>query len=169
VLSPWLLTYFNNTGHFGFTSAGLVAIKDGINKFSDFEAGKYLIKNYDSWNSITDIPLSFYATFINYPASTISMVISKIIKAWYATDSGRFETYTMILNLPVLFLFLFSGVRTIKHDYNNRVIVLSIISIILAIWLTTVIVCSLFRYMAPIFPFVIIIIFYGFVSIKNRH
>jgi 4-amino-4-deoxy-L-arabinose transferase-like glycosyltransferase len=161
IVMPWIITFYNYTGQIGFTTAGLHSIKDGIKQFPHLEAGKFLISKFDSWSSFYDVVIGFYDSLIKYPLSTLFMVILKSIRCWYGTDSGRFETIMIFINIPCLVLFIISLIRIIKSSMKTLPIIVIIIGYIIGFWLTSILVLSIFRYMTPIFPFVILIIFYS--------
>ncbi|MCD4731854.1 MAG: hypothetical protein K8R74_14705, partial [Bacteroidales bacterium] len=87
------------------------------------------------------------------------------------TDSGRFETIMIFTNIPFLILFLISIVRIIhnlirktndQHLKRTSSIILVIAGYIIGVWIpASILSLPIFRYMTPIFPFVILIIFYS--------
>jgi hypothetical protein len=159
-ISPWLLTYYNLTGHIGFTSAGKLAIMDGLSKFSHLEAGKYLINKSDSWYSLSIIINDCFNCLITYPYSTSILFFQKSISPWYSTASERYESIMFVINIPFLILFCISLIQLLRKSFHSLPI--KIISVyVISFWLTSILVLSIFRYMTPIFPFVILIIFYS--------
>ena len=168
VISPWLFTFYNYTGQIGFTTASLYSFTDGIKPFTYIEAGEFLYNQRESWSSLSEILLSYFDTLIKYPLSTSYLIIIKSVKCWFGTDSGRFETIMIFTNIPFLILFLiaiYKIVRTLirwgQKSLRISPIILIVVGYILGIWLpATVLSLPIFRYMTPIFPFVVLVIFY---------
>ena len=165
---PWINTFYNYTGQIGFTTASLYSFTDGIKPFSYIEAGTFLYNQRESWSSLSDILLSYFDTLIKYPLSTLYLIIVKSIKCWFGTDSGRFETIMIFTNIPFLILLLIGIIKIIRNLISKSQksvkispIVLVIVGYILGVWLpAAVLSLPIFRYMTPIFPFVVLVIFY---------
>lgn len=168
---PWIITFYNYTGQIGFTTASLYSFTDGIKPFTHIEAGKFLYNQHESWTSLSDILLSYFDTFIKHPFSTIYLILVKSIKCWYGTDSGRFESIMIFTNIPILILFLISLVRIVKNllrktknqnSTSTLAVIFVIAGFVLGVWLpASILSLPIFRYMTPIFPFAILIIFYN--------
>lgn len=168
IIYPWLITYHNYTGHWGFTTAGLHSIMDGINSFPDIKAGEFLISRFDYWISFRSFILDLGVSLKTYPGSTLYLFFIKSIKSWYGTSSGNYESVLFVLNIPLLILFLFSSVKIINNFFKTPLIIIIAMVVVLSFWLTSVLVLPLFRYLSPVFPFVILIIFYGLFYTNNN-
>lgn len=168
VVLPWILTFYNYTGQIGFTTASLYSFTDGIKPFLYIEAANILYSQRESWTSLSDILLCYFDTLIKYPLSTIHLILVKSVKCWFSTDSGRFETIMIFTNIPFLILFLIGVYKIIRNWTRKRQkahkilpIILIVVGYILGTYLpAAVLSLPIFRYMTPIFPFVVLVIFY---------
>lgn len=171
VVFPWIYAFYNYTGQIGFTTASILSFPGGIEPFIHIKAAEVLYNQKETWTSLFDIILSYFDVLIKNPLSTIYLLIVKSIKCWYGTDSGRFETIMIFTNIPFLVLFLIGIFKILRRlmqktkdesSIKTLPIILIIIGYILSLWIPAAILSlPIFRYMTPIFPLVVLIVFYS--------
>lgn len=151
----WMAKVNEQSGEFTFTTNGNYSIWTGLKRFPQYEAGKELIKLSRTNASPGQ---AFVQTFNAYPISTAYLVINKFFRPWHSTSSGKFDSLLKIFNLPVLLLFIAAGIRSLWIWNRLPFPILLMLGIVSATWLSAFFVHSLFRYMAPVFPLVFLVI-----------
>jgi hypothetical protein len=85
------------------------------------------------------------------PASAVQLIAIKAARAWYATDSRRFETATLFIQVGYLAIIGWAAARTLRR--NAPAGARSLLALIMLAaayhWLTTIAVLSILRYMLP--------------------
>jgi hypothetical protein len=157
-LLPWLLTYQQHTGHFGFTSNGFESIRHGLQRYPSFVLGSELRKRSANWHSYRDIWIDIRDLATSDPFGALRLAATKFVQPWYTTWSGRFDRYLMMVQLPWFLLFAATSGRTLWrwHQIPGEVILLH--GCVAALWLSAILVAPLYRYLAPGFPFVVLIV-----------
>ena len=86
------------------------------------------------------------------PVGLVQLIILKALRGWYATDSGRGEIQTLIIQVPYLFLLILSFFFCWKAK-TTRFLALTVGLLILYFWGMTTLVLSILRYMSLVFAF----------------
>lgn len=164
-LLPWITTYKQYTGHYGFTSAGSSSIWDGIHSFPDLTVVQCLSKHRlasSSESDVGDTTSEWMKCFKNYPLSTLTLLSTKAVRVWYGTNSGRYEKLLAAFNIPWLLLFVLSTFGILWSIRETPATIILLLSCVLVVWVTSIAVLSIFRYLTPFFPFVVIVVLWFF-------
>ena len=84
------------------------------------------------------------------PLSVLKLYLLKASRAWYATDSGRFEMPIMAIQAAYLFLIILGSIGAWRSGGNPRELAISVLAVVLYFWMITTIVLSILRYMVPV-------------------
>jgi len=84
------------------------------------------------------------------PIAVAKLAVLKLVRSWYATDSNRFETEIMLIQIPYILLILLGTWRAWKHGGSARELTICVWMIVLYFWGMTFLVVPLLRYMAPV-------------------
>jgi 4-amino-4-deoxy-L-arabinose transferase-like glycosyltransferase len=155
---PWVLYYQDKTGSSGYPSRGPLAIQDGLTQYPSFPAGAELIRRSHWDDSLQDISKVVREVSREYPMGMGRIVAMKLFQAWYATHSGRYDIYLLPLQLPWFLLFVFSCFRTLWRWRRIPPEIIIQHGVVVALWLMSAMVRSNFRYLAPAFPMVVLIV-----------
>ncbi len=85
----------------------------------------------------------------NKPLETGLLLVTKAARSWYATDSGRLEGPTFIIQIPYLLLSVLAVFLTWKAGASHRQAGLVVGGLVLYFWGMTILVLSILRYMVP--------------------
>lgn len=101
----------------------------------------------------------------NEPLSYIPFLIKKFSRLWYATETGNRHAFILIANLPI-YLFALYGIWLLFK--NNIRISFFPITILVYFVLIHTAVYTLFRFLVPVMPFIIIMGAYGFIRLLEN-
>ena len=158
---PWVITYKQHTGQYGFTSAGAPSVWDGIRRFPELRVVQCLSKHRlasSSGSDAGDTISKWTKCFNNHPLSTLTLLSTKAVRVWYGTNTGRHEKLLAALNIPWLLLFVLSTFGILWNIRETPSIIILLLSCIVVVWASSIAVLSIFRYLAPFFPFVVIVV-----------
>ncbi len=158
VLLPWLVAFWRLTGTPGLTTAGMESARDGWSRFEDYPQGGELARRTEAWHTPGDAAAGLLELASEHPAALARILAVKLLRPWYATDSGRYALPMMALNLPVLLLLLVAGVRHRLRRQRAPRGLWTLLAMLAAVWLAACGVLSIFRYLAPLFPFAVVVI-----------
>jgi 4-amino-4-deoxy-L-arabinose transferase-like glycosyltransferase len=109
---------------------------------------------------ITDIPSlgrwMLRQVWTNPPAIA-RLLLAKVGRSWYGTDSHRFERELLLLQLPYLAAAIFSCGICLRQAGSARRFAFVSIIVVGYFWLMTIAVLSILRYMVPVMPLVLIL------------
>lgn len=158
VVSPWIVAYRAETGAVGFTSAGASSISDGLRRFPGLELGEKLRADSEEWDSLDAIAVDVSNRVKQHPVEALILVSRKVISPWYRTNSGRFDRYMLLAQIPWLVGFLWSFGKLLGRRDRVRDKLLLLHLVVLSLWLPAVVALSIFRYLAPVFPIVVLLV-----------
>jgi hypothetical protein len=101
-------------------------------------------------NSFPTILKAVWVEFQQQPVGMVHLFILKGLRSWYATDSGRGEIQSILIQIPYLAL-LISSFWLCWREKTNRFLALTIGMLILYFWGMTTLVLSILRYMSLVF------------------
>ena len=161
---PWEAWVYTNTGRVVFLSTlGIPALRDGLTfavDLRDFRQGvkvpqdvaalmEDLVARYDELQSLGDIILVMTEEFRKRPLAVAKLFAIKAARSWYGTDSQRFETLIMPIQIAYLFMILWSTRAAWKQGGTARQLAGSVWLIVLYFWAINVLSTTLVRYMVP--------------------
>ncbi len=168
-LLPWMKYVESHAGNFALSSGAEFSIQDGfakirkstgpvgIPRFPQLVAGQ-VFAEAELWEN-ANRQLDAIATVAKqYPASTVALMALKLIRPWYGTDSGRHMGKLMLVNLPWMILFALACIRSVVIWPRLPVSVVILVGVVTASWFAAILVISIFRYLAPVFPLAVIVI-----------
>jgi len=159
-VTPWVAFYTASTGRVGFTSTevGMVGLRLGFQRFESFAPGRLLEERRLGWQDGSDVRRDLIEASRRWPAETMELLTVKLFRAWYAGDSGRFDALVLPMNLPWAVLFLLASARSLWRWRRTPGEVVALEGAAVASWLSAFVTSSLLRYMAPVFPFAVLVI-----------
>jgi hypothetical protein len=164
-LLPWLRTYQVHTGHLGFTSNGFSSMRDGLQRYSSFSLGSELKRRSLQWNSYKDIWTDLRELSASDPFGALRLAVVKLVQPWYATWSGRFDRYIMMMQLPWFLLFIVASGRALWRWRHIPGEVILLHGGVAALWFSAVLVAPLYRYLSPGFPFIVLVVLWHAVDV----
>lgn len=102
------------------------------------------------------------------PLAAAKLLGLKIVRSWYGTDSGRYETQIMLLQLPYLLLMLWGTWQAWRAGGPPRKLAVIVWITVLYFWGMSILVVSMLRYMLPAMGFLFVILAAWFVSVTGR-
>jgi hypothetical protein len=157
-ISPWVLTYKEHTGHYGFTSNGFDSVRDGLNRYPYFPFGLELQERSENWKTLGDIWTDVRDVSTTDPVGSLRLLAIKISHPWFATWSRQLDRYLLVIQLPWLLLFTVASCRTVGRWKQVPGEIILLHGYVAALWITAALVAPILRYLAPAFPFVVIVV-----------
>lgn len=164
VILPWLVyVTIINGALIPLSTGGIPSIIDGVTFAVREQSGRDSIllpddvmrlqtRILEGVRTQIDSPLRVVIAELSAdPASAFQLIAIKAARAWYATDSRRFETVSLLVQLGYLAIIGWSAVRILRgHSPKDARPLLALILLVTAYhWLTTTAVLSILRYMLP--------------------
>lgn len=157
-ITPWVLQYRKHTGVYGFTSNGLNSVRYGLERFQSFPLGHELKERSVQWTSYGDIWRDVRELSAADPLGAVHLVMKKIVDPWFGTTSRTWDRYLFAIQLPWLVLFVVASGRALWRWNHLPGDVMLLHAYVVALWLTAALVEPLLRYLAPGFPFVVMVV-----------
>jgi len=167
-LLPWQAWWYFQTGEYMFLSnLGIKGMRDGLTyavqkeiyrqKFVISEDVRAVMRNV-SENQSALVSTSRVGEFMlneltRDPVAVLKLIGIKVLRSWYATDSGRYETPIMLLQAGYFVAILIGSIRLFGYSTLpsvQRKVGIYIIAIVAYYWLMTISVLSIVRYMTPV-------------------
>jgi len=179
---PWEAWIYSNTGNVVvLSSSGVIAIRDGLTfavsggfrRAGGLSADvmvlmKDLSGRGDEMESLQQIITVMTEQLRTRPLTVIKLFAIKSVLSWYGTDRRRFETYTMLIQIPYLVLILWGSWAAWKKGGLPKELTISIWLMVAYFWGVTLLVSPLLRYMTPVMGLLFVLIPGSFLSTTNR-
>ena len=152
VLAPWSLLQ-RRLGTSGVFTAPVVyyAFFDGIRRHDGFEVSEALRRDPDPPPLSFEGVAAFHREWLaRDPAALAGLYAVKAVRAWYLSDSGRWDRLILFLHAPLWLLALIGAglwLRTSPRDPAFWLVVVTV----LYLWAVSAAVSGLARYLAPIY------------------
>jgi len=175
-LLPWQAWWYFQTSEYMFLSqGGLPGMRDGLTyavqkakyrqQFVISEDVRTVMRNVsDNQNvlvSTSRVGVFMLNELTRDPVAVLKLIGLKIMRSWYATDSGRYETPIMLLQAGYFVVILIGSIRVFGRrtlSSIQRKVSIYIIAIVAYYWLMTISVLSIVRYMTPVIGLLFIFI-----------
>lgn len=150
VLSPWI-SLQRRLGESGAVAAPVVyyAFFDGIRRHDGFVVSEALRQDADP------PPLSFAGVvefhrhwLAENPLALAKLYVVKAVRTWYLSDSGRWDTWILVLHAPLWFLAVAGALRWLRRAPRDPAL-WTVLVVITYFWAVSAAVSGLARYMAP--------------------
>lgn len=162
---PWQVWVYARTGRVGLLSNNLTpSVRDGL--LFAVNAKKYrrlatvpedvrtLMRRIDGrfseMTSLAGIAAVVGDEARSQPLALVKLLLIKMARSWYATDSGRREGLILIFQAVYLGLTLAGGWAAWRGGGRAREMVLGICLTLLYFWAMTVVTLSILRYLTPL-------------------
>jgi 4-amino-4-deoxy-L-arabinose transferase-like glycosyltransferase len=164
VVLPWEGWVWARTGRVILLSGGgTPSIRDGLSFGGDRKAWRQPIAlpaelraftadvdaRYGTLNSGKAIAAFLVEELRSRPVAVLQLVLWKAARAWYATDSGRWDRLALAIQGPYLLLFLWSSIRAWRAGRWPRALVALVGVIVLYSWAMSMVAFSIVRYLTP--------------------
>ncbi|PJF25340.1 MAG: hypothetical protein CUN53_13285 [Phototrophicales bacterium] len=164
VILPWLVyVYSINGALIPLSTGGTPSIIDGVTFAVRDQSVREAIMLPDGVMRLQtrilegvraqiDLPLGVIIAELSAdPISAVQLVGIKAARAWYATDSRRFEMVSLLVQLGYLSISGWAAARILRGDApaGARSLLALILLVTAYHWLTTIAVLSILRYMLP--------------------
>ena len=164
---PWQVWVYTATGRVVMLSTnGVVALKDGLTfalKIKSLRLGVEVPQDVErlmqdvaarssDLRTVGDVVSVMTEALRTRPLAVAKLFALKAERSWYATDSHRYETPSLLIQIPYLILGLCIGISVIiwKHEGVTRRMAIGMCLIVLYFWGMTTISTSTLRYMTPV-------------------
>ena len=141
-----------------------VAVPQDVKMLMTDIVDKYAVKAQTQAISSKDLALVMINKGIKQPITTLKLISIKIMRSWYATNTNRFETPILLIQLLYAILLLWAAVLLWRKRQELRWMLIVGGVLTCYFWGMTVIVLSIVRYMMPIFG--VLLIFFPAILIK---
>lgn len=158
-MTPWVLTFAGEIGRPGLTTAGTGSMADGLTPITDSRAASLILESKAEWRGGTDYLRAIGSVFLVEPAGTARLYLGKAASVWYATASGRFDRYLLLIQGPLMLLFVASALLAAVRWRSVAPEVVLGFAVVFAVWAIAIVAHSIFRYLAPVFPLVPLLVF----------
>lgn len=173
ILAPWEILVFQNTGRWVLLGdQGTGSIRDGLTfavDLKDYRRGVAVPEDVmvfmrdaaanqarlDTLGHIVGFVWSYAET---EPITILKFFMLKAARAWYGTDSQRFEQITSVVQLGYLLLAIAGTVIAWRQDGKGRVVIVGMLLLIGYFWAITMLALPILRYMVPAMPLVMILL-----------
>jgi hypothetical protein len=162
---PWVGWVYSTTGRVVLLSSGsLPAIHDGLT-FAVRQSKGYrvtvkapqdvvaLMQDIDAHSSerqsLAGVIMAMLDALRAQPITVAKFLGLKVVRSWYGTDSGRFETQIMLIQAVYLGLVLWGSGYAWRQGGMAKQLTISIWLMVLYFWGMTVLALSILRYMVP--------------------
>ncbi len=163
---PWEIWVFQHTGRVILLStSGTSSIRDGLSFASDAKNYRQgipvpadvrlvmddvaLRARQGELESLSDVASVLGQQLRTHPLATIELLLLKIARSWYGTDSGRYETSILFIQFIYLALIAMGGWQIWKRGTFGRQLVVGTLTVTLYFWVMTAMALSILRYMVP--------------------
>jgi 4-amino-4-deoxy-L-arabinose transferase-like glycosyltransferase len=173
ILAPWEILVFQNTGRWILIDDhGPASVRDGLTfavDLKDYRRGVAVPEDVmvfmrdaaanqarlDTLGHIVGFVWSYAET---EPITILKFFMLKAARAWYGTDSQRFEQITSVVQLGYLLLAIAGTVIAWRQDGKGRVVIVGMLLLIGYFWAITMLALPILRYMVPAMPLVMILL-----------
>lgn len=164
VILPWQALVYSNTGSFILLSTGgVTSIRDGLTFAAiskEYRTDIIIPQDVEGLQediaqvapqlrTLGDVVRLMSGYFVGKPVPVIELYLVKAARSWYATDSGRYETPLLGIQIAYGILILTSVVLAWHRLEGNRCLPLLMGCVVVYFWLMTIAVLSIVRYMTP--------------------
>ncbi|MBK8464618.1 MAG: glycosyltransferase family 39 protein [Chloracidobacterium sp.] len=108
-----------------------------------------IMDHYETLSSPTHVVTFMVEKFFAHPAAVAKLILIKIMRSWYGTDSQRYEKLIVLLQLPYLIVIALGGYFGWRKSGFQRTLIFSVLLMTVYFWLMSVLVTSTLRYMVP--------------------
>jgi hypothetical protein len=91
------------------------------------------------------------------PFAFVSTLWRKSLRTWYATDSHRWESKLLLMQIPYLAICFAGGVICFRKGGDAKRITILIAVIVLFYWAMTIAGLSIMRYIVPVMPLMLLL------------
>lgn len=164
---PWEIWMYQDTGQWlPLSSGGTVSIVDGLTfAVDDLEVRESIaipdavqavmldlqaVSEKGQLSSVGAVLRTLSLAFEKNPTGVIGLIGIKALRSWYATDSGRFEIPSLLVQIIYLSLIIWGGWVAWRDLPPHRPYLVLIALLTLYFWAMTLLVLSIVRYMLPL-------------------
>ena len=169
---PWELWLYSTTNKVILISGhGAMSIRDGltfaatggfrpVGGFSEdvMSLMRDMSNRGDEMQSLGGVIAVIKDEFQSRPLAVAKLLVIKVMRSWYGTDSRRYETAIVLIQIPYLLLILWGTMAAWKQGGVSRQLSVGIWAIALYFWGMTALVVPILRYMTPVIGLLFLLI-----------
>jgi hypothetical protein len=99
--------------------------------------------------SVRDVIALVFEKLQSQPLVIAKLAVMKLARAWYGTDTGRFEFQILLVQIPYMVLIIFGLILASQQSRIVRDSALVVAVIVLYLWFMTAVALSIARYTVP--------------------
>ena len=180
---PWEVLVFQRTGQLiPLSTGGPPSIRDGLTFAvhpqkayrqpravpADIRAVQMaVLERYPRLNSVGAIAEVVFEQACQRPLAVFKFVAWKAARAWYGTDTGRWEWPILVIQLIYLSM-IAAGAVIASRSPDTRGLALIPAAVIAYFWVMTVATLSILRYMVPAMGLGFVLAAWGAVGLRSR-
>jgi 4-amino-4-deoxy-L-arabinose transferase-like glycosyltransferase len=164
VVLPWEVYVYSHTNTIiPLSTGGVLSIRDGltfaVNNKSNQEpiavpadvaaVQQSLLAKYREISSLGSIASVLSQELASRPIAVLRLFLIKTVRSWYATDTGRLEGPSILIQLVYLTLVGLGSLAAWRQGGSARLLCAGVLLVTLYFWLMTISVLSILRYMVP--------------------
>ena len=163
-VAPWEAFVYQRTGKvIPLSTNGVKGIRDGLTYGIDTKGYREvtgvspdvslvmrdIMGQIDQITDVRKLAIVMGHEFRSYPGAVTKLLLLKIARSWYATDSRRSELPILLIQIVYLGLLSWGAWRCWKLGGIHRTFVAGTLLVVFYFWGMTVLVLSILRYMIP--------------------
>ena len=164
VLAPWEAYVLAKTGRpVVVTVNGVPSVRDGLTYAADDKgyrqatwtpAGARRVMTdlhavFGEMDSYSSVVRELGGELLDHPVGVAELLLLKVARSWYATDSGQLEIPILLMQIVYLMLIVYASWMAWRRGGHYRTFVVLAWLIVGYFWLMTIMVVSMLRYMVP--------------------
>jgi 4-amino-4-deoxy-L-arabinose transferase-like glycosyltransferase len=108
-----------------------------------------LLAKYGEMSYLGSIATVLSQELASRPIAVLKLFLIKAVRSWYATDTGRLEAPSMLIQLVYLSLVGLGSLAAWRQKGSARLLCAGVLLVTLYFWFMTISVLSILRYMLP--------------------
>lgn len=154
IMSPWSFLQ-KRVGKEGVFSASVYELYfDGVKRHPGNRVSDWLREHHQEPKRAFQGVIDFNLTWLKKdPVALAELYALKFVRAWYMSDSGRWDKPTLFLHFP-LWIFALLGVWRWRKTARCDPAYVFILLIILYMWTVSAVLSGIARYSAPVYGFI---------------
>jgi 4-amino-4-deoxy-L-arabinose transferase-like glycosyltransferase len=172
MIFPWAYWVYSNTGRLvPLSSSGVMGMLDGLTfALPTGEYERSVEVDEELWSimvainekggastTVRDLIALQVSYFAKHPWTMARLYAHKMLRSWYATNTGRQETTLVLIQAIYMAIIVVGGFVALNFSVASRRVAIVIILVGVYFWAMTTLVLSILRYMVPAMGLLIVL------------